>query len=47
MTREAEVGILIGYARCSTDKQDLAAQREILVGLGVILRLALMPDESK
>ncbi|HKS46124.1 MAG TPA: recombinase family protein [Amycolatopsis sp.] len=35
MTREAGVGILIGYARCSTDKQDLAAQREILLGLGV------------
>lgn len=35
MTREAEAGILIGYARCSTDKQDLAAQREILFGLGV------------
>jgi DNA invertase Pin-like site-specific DNA recombinase len=29
------VGILIGYARCSTDKQDLAAQREILLGHGV------------
>ena len=28
-------GILIGYARCSTEKQDLAAQREILRGLGV------------
>ena len=23
-------GILIGYARCSTEKQDLSAQREIL-----------------
>jgi DNA invertase Pin-like site-specific DNA recombinase len=29
-------GILIGYARCSTEKQDLTAQREILRGLGVI-----------
>jgi hypothetical protein len=29
------VGILIGYARCSTEKQDLSAQREILRGLGV------------
>jgi DNA invertase Pin-like site-specific DNA recombinase len=28
-------GIAIGYARCSTDKQDLTAQREALVGLGV------------
>jgi hypothetical protein len=26
---------LIGYARCSTDKQDLAAQRQTLRGLGV------------
>ncbi len=26
---------LIGYARCSTDKQDLAAQHSALVGLGV------------
>ncbi|MBB5061037.1 DNA invertase Pin-like site-specific DNA recombinase [Granulicella aggregans] len=26
---------LIGYARCSTDKQDLTAQREALVELGV------------
>jgi len=28
-------GTLIGYARCSTDKQDLDAQREALLGLGV------------
>src|SRR5450631_1851009 len=28
-------GILIGYARCSTEKQDLTAQREILRSLGV------------
>jgi hypothetical protein len=28
-------GILIGYARCSTEKQDLTAQREILRDLGV------------
>ena len=27
---------LIGYARCSTDKQDLTAQREALVELGVV-----------
>jgi DNA invertase Pin-like site-specific DNA recombinase len=26
---------LIGYARCSTDKQDLAAQRAALEALGV------------
>lgn len=26
---------LIGYARCSTEEQDLTAQREILLGLGV------------
>jgi hypothetical protein len=26
-------GILIGYARCSTERQDLTAQREILRGL--------------
>ncbi|MGW0828297.1 recombinase family protein [Streptomyces sp. NPDC002845] len=26
---------LIGYARCSLDEQDLTAQREILLGLGV------------
>jgi DNA invertase Pin-like site-specific DNA recombinase len=29
------VGVNIGYARCSTDEQDLTAQREILLGLGV------------
>jgi DNA invertase Pin-like site-specific DNA recombinase len=28
-------GIVIGYARCSTEKQDLTAQREILRDLGV------------
>jgi DNA invertase Pin-like site-specific DNA recombinase len=26
---------LIGYARCSTDEQDLTAQRQVLLGLGV------------
>jgi len=26
---------LIGYARCSTDKQDLTVQRETLLQLGV------------
>lgn len=29
--------ILIGYARCSTDRQDLTAQRQALVDLGVEL----------
>jgi hypothetical protein len=29
------VGVLVGYARCSTDKQDLAAQRHTLRQLGV------------
>ena len=28
-------GTLIGYARCSTDRQDLAAQRQALLALGV------------
>lgn len=28
-------GMLIGYARCSTDTQDLTAQRDGLAGLGV------------
>lgn len=28
-------GTLIGYARCSTDQQDLTAQRERLYELGV------------
>jgi DNA invertase Pin-like site-specific DNA recombinase len=40
MTAEAALGAgpraaVIGYARCSTDKQDLAAQRKALAGLGV------------
>ncbi|MFG5382703.1 recombinase family protein [Yoonia sp. R2-816] len=29
------INTLIGYARCSTDKQDLAAQTTALIGLGV------------
>jgi DNA invertase Pin-like site-specific DNA recombinase len=29
------MGVNIGYARCSTDEQDLTGQREILLGLGV------------
>jgi hypothetical protein len=28
-------GLQIGYARCSTDEQDLTAQREALIALGV------------
>jgi len=28
-------GLLIGYARCSTDAQDLTAQRDALAALGV------------
>ena len=31
----SSAGVLIGYARCSTDKQDLAAQRHTLRQLGV------------
>jgi DNA invertase Pin-like site-specific DNA recombinase len=27
--------LLVGYARCSTDQQDLTAQRDGLVALGV------------
>ena len=27
--------LLVGYARCSTDQQDLTAQRDGLLGLGV------------
>jgi DNA invertase Pin-like site-specific DNA recombinase len=27
--------LLVGYARCSTDQQDLTAQRDALSGLGV------------
>ncbi len=27
--------LLVGYARCSTDSQDLTAQRNVLTGLGV------------
>ncbi len=29
------VGTLVGYARCSTDEQDLTAQRQRLAELGV------------
>jgi Resolvase, N terminal domain len=31
----SDAGVLIGYARCSTDKQDLEAQCHTLRGLGV------------
>lgn len=34
-TAAAGTGILIGYARCSTDEQDLTAQRQTLLDLGV------------
>ena len=27
--------LLVGYARCSTDQQDLIAQRDALLGLGM------------
>jgi DNA invertase Pin-like site-specific DNA recombinase len=27
--------LLVGYAQCSTDQQDLTAQRDALLGLGV------------
>jgi hypothetical protein len=27
--------LFVGYARCSTDQQDLTAQRDALLGLGV------------
>ncbi|WP_185996156.1 recombinase family protein [Nocardioides campestrisoli] len=33
---EASTGILIGYARCSTEDQDLEAQRQALERLGVV-----------
>jgi DNA invertase Pin-like site-specific DNA recombinase len=33
--RCAMSALLVGYARCSTDQQDLTAQRDSLVGLGV------------
>lgn len=36
---------LIGYARCSTDKQDLSAQRQALVELGVAETL-IYPDHG-
>jgi len=39
---------LIGYARCSTDEQDLTAQRGILAGLGVAEdRVYLCPASSR
>lgn len=33
--RDAMSALLVGYARCSTDQQDLPAQRVALLGLGV------------
>jgi DNA invertase Pin-like site-specific DNA recombinase len=34
-TTQHHAGTMIGYARCSTARQDLTAQRELLEGLGV------------
>lgn len=34
-TTKAKTGLLIGYARCSTEQQDLEAQRQQLANLGV------------
>ena len=34
-TIRAVTATLIGYARCSTEKQDVEAQRQALLGLGV------------
>jgi DNA invertase Pin-like site-specific DNA recombinase len=34
--RCAMSALLVGYARCSTDQQDLTAQRDALLGLGVV-----------
>src|SRR4051812_13118108 len=33
--RRVMSALLVGYARCSTDQQDLTAQRDGLLGLGV------------
>jgi DNA invertase Pin-like site-specific DNA recombinase len=33
--RWAMSALLVGYARCSTDQQDLTAERDALLGLGV------------
>ena len=35
VTVDTMAGTLIGYARCSTDEQDLTAQRDVLEALGV------------
>lgn len=34
-TLQSMTATLIGYARCSTDRQDLTAQRQALADLGV------------
>ena len=40
-------GTLIGYARCSTDKQDLTAQIEALAELGVASTLTrVLPAQT-
>jgi DNA invertase Pin-like site-specific DNA recombinase len=33
--------LLIGYARCSTDQQDLTAQRDALAAVGVAVNRGL------
>jgi DNA invertase Pin-like site-specific DNA recombinase len=42
--QEPRSGIQIGYARCSTEKQDLSAQREILRGPGVTEERVYLDD---
>jgi hypothetical protein len=37
--------LLVGYARCSTDQQDLTAQRDALLGLGVDAERIYDPTE--
>jgi DNA invertase Pin-like site-specific DNA recombinase len=39
MTAHLMTATRIGYARCSTDKQDLAAQRAMLEALGTFHRI--------
>jgi hypothetical protein len=38
------VGVIVGYARCSTDKQDLTAQREQLASLGAATERIYLDD---
>jgi DNA invertase Pin-like site-specific DNA recombinase len=37
---------LIGYARCSTDEQDLTAQRDILLEFGVAADRTYLPAKT-